>query len=37
MSRLDAIHHPAAGETAAWHGRRFASFEALQLASRSLM
>jgi D-ribulokinase len=37
MSRLDAIHHPAAGETAAWHARRFASFTALQLASRSLI
>lgn len=37
MSRLDVIHRPADGETAAWHRRRFAAFEALQRASRSLI
>jgi D-ribulokinase len=37
MSRLDAIHRPAEGETATWHRHRFAAFEALQLASRSVI
>jgi len=37
MSRLDAIHRPAEGETATWHRHRFAAFEALQLASRSVV
>lgn len=37
MSRLERRHAPASGETAAWHARRFAAFEALQQASRRLL
>ena len=36
MSALDTIHHPAGGETAAWHRRRFAVFTALQAAAGAL-